>query len=468
MPDTPQRVTDCNSLYKYFLYGGYKCYIFTKVTGILTVTTVLLFLAALFSVSVSVPISISFHTGGASITVYVVTSIYTTVSVFLLIRDARKMYITKKVYNGILGLSDSDLACIDWPEVSQRIINSNLIDCRNNIELSNKVNMYDNYFIYLVSTGPLKDFPVLTKPTEWFIRRVVFGYVFVNSQVTDDVYNSKIYQVILDDTSMKFRRYLLFICGLSVFLIPGVFVYLIIHGLVRYSKDIRDKPMIMTARTFTTFSKWKFREYNEYKNQFDRRMNIATVRARKYTEMFASNARVYHVISRFICFLASALLLFIVALSLVYEGILTAEILLGKTGLWYTFILTIIISITKVTTPPEAYKSDYVRRLSKITAHTHYSKPEWTGKEHTGKTLSDITDLFRHRAVVYLIEVVSVFTLPYLAYTLSKKAEQLILFFSMNPNTFSGTDPNISDPKLEASFINFNNNFSMAGSYILN
>lgn len=467
MSDDTQRVTDCNSLYKYFLYGGYKCYMFTKITGILTVSIVLLFLAALLSVSVTKDTgAITWNTGAASIIVYVIIGIYTTVSSVLLIRDARRMYATKKVYNGILGLSDTDLACIDWPEISQRIINSNLIECSNNIELSNKVNMYDNYFIYLISTGPLKDFPVITKPTEWFIRRVVFGYVFVNSQVTDDVYNSKIYQVILDDTTMKFRRYLLVMGCLSVFLIPGVFVYLIIHGLVRYSKDIRDKPMMMTTRTFTTYAKWKFREYNEYKNQFDRRMNMASERARKYTDMFVSNARVYNVMSRFICFVASALLLFIVTLSLVYDSILTNDILLGKSGLWYTFVLTVVVTVTKVTTPPEAYKADYIRRLSKITAHTHYTKPEWTGKEHSGKTLSDITDLFRHRAVVYIIEVLSVFTLPYLAYALSKKAEQLILFFSMNPNTFSGTPGN--DPKLEASFINFNNNFSMSGSYILN
>lgn len=452
-------------LYKYFLYSGFRGYIMSKVSGILTVIVVFLLLSAFSAVSVSESDMITLKMHALTIVLLSFAGVYLVASVFTVSRGIRKMYKISKVYRIILGITDSELACTSWPEISQRVIVSNVFPWNDHLSLSSSVNTFDNYFLGMVSDdGPLSDLSVITKCTEWYIRKVVFGYTFSNSQVTSDVHNAGIYPNTLDPLTEKFRIYLIIMCVIGTLSIPGLLVYLVIHGIIRYSKEVRDRPKIMTAGTFTTYSKWKYREYNEYKNQFDRRISAASRPARKFLAL--QQSPVISGIRNLISFIASAALLYVVVLGTIYDSVLTDDAFLGKSGLFYIALLSAIIGIARVPAFTPVQKEKYTKHLQEFSRHTHADLSVFIGKEHTSEAAGYIRSVYRYRAVVYMIEVFSIFFIPWLGFTLYKRAPEIISFFAKTKGSFRGDNlDNTDSQKLEMSFINFNNAF---GSFILN
>lgn len=464
-------------LYKYFLYSGLRGYIVTKVSGLLTVIIVLLLVSAFSAVRITED-NLIFEMRWWTILLLSLTALYLLVNVFLVLRGGNRILGISRVYKGVLGITDSDLVCTSWPEVSQRVIVSGVFPWNDHLSLSSRVNTFDNYFLGLVSDGgPLSDFPIITKSVEWYIRRVLFGYTFSNSRITVDVYNAGVYNSHLDVLTEKFRVYLLVTLALGVLSIPFVFIYLIIHGIIRYSKDIRDRPKIMTAGAFTTYAKWKYREYNEYKNQFDKRISEAGKPARKYLAL--QKSPIVSGIRNLISFTASALLFFVVVLGTVNDSLLTGDVFFGKSGLFYIAVLSAIIGITRVPAFTHTPREEYAMCIQEFAKHTHADISMFINKEHLPEAASYIRSVYRYRAVVYLIEVLSVFCIPYLGYTLYKRAREILLFFAKTDGSFRGdrgfrgdtqtqthnNDIQLENHKLEASFINFNNTF---GSFILN
>lgn len=454
---------DPGDLYKYFLYSGLRGYITTKLAGRMTVVTVLLLLSAFAAVSVSEGDSVvTFRASVMAIITLSCTAVYLVIGMFFLGGGIRRMTHVSKVYKVILGISDDDLKCMDWPEISQRILSSGMFPFKrdDHLSLSSRVNTFDNYFLALVSEGgPLADFPVITKCIEWYIRKTVFGYTFHNSKVTADVYNAGLYPLELDHLTRKFKGYLLVMLCIGVISIPFVFVYLIIHGIIRYSKDIRDRPKIMTAGAFTTSSKWKYREFNEYKNQFDRRINLASRPARKFTGLFRSHILI--TIRNTFAFIASAALFFVVSMGAVYDNVLTDDLFFGKSGLFYIAVLSAVIGVFRVPAFKPVPRGEYTEHLQEFAKHTHADISEFTGKEHLSPACDYVHTVYRYRITVYCIEVLSILVIPYLGWVLYKKAQDILYFLAKTGDTFTQSD----SQKLEMSFINFNNTF---GSFILN
>merc|ERR1711871_656765 len=210
----------------------------------------------------------------------------------------------------------------------------------------------ENYLIGLLNRDiirlqlklPFASSPIymLPKSLEWNLYVCILDFMF------DDKF--KIKTSFKEDVAALKRRLLL--CGAINFLLsPFVLIIMTIFFFLSHAEEFPRHPSSIGTRQFSSYARWKFREFNELPHVFEQRINSSYDMAYKYVDQFPSHF--LSIIARFIAFIFGAF-----AAALIMVSLLNEEVLLhvkipstpdqdGFNLLWYVAICSTILAVSR-------------------------------------------------------------------------------------------------------------------------
>ncbi|KAL0480607.1 autophagy-related protein ATG9 [Acrasis kona] len=352
------------------------------------------------------------------------------------------MYYIKIFYERELNLSDRELQTIKWHEVVEKIellqktksiyINGELTA----IDITNRIMRKDNYLIAFVNMDILnlripipflnKRF-VLTQSLVWNLRYAIsslFGADF------------KIKNVQVKELKNMFRLlgFLNFIAS------PFIFFFLLVYTFFKYSAQIKNDPVAIIERKWSTLARWKFRDFNELQHVFEERLKEAYAPATKYVDQFPSH--LLSIFGRSVMFLGSSFAAVIIVLSFVKSPTLLYLTFFDQTLIWWLGILLLVYGTSRSVVIEEHRVFAPDTFLQETCLHIHYCPPNWKGLGHHQSVRDEFESLFPVSLLWMLQEMSSILITPLiLFFSLPDSAEGIIDF--VNKKTVK--DPNVGD-----------------------
>lgn len=137
-------------------------------------------------------------------------------------------------------------------------------------------------------------------------------------------------------------------------------------------------------RTWSYYALWKFREFNELKHTFERRLILSHQPMNEYLHTF--HTPYLPIGAKCLMYLSGSLLAVLLITSVIDEAILL-YIHIGDHNLfWYLGIFTAIYGASNALIPDETKivtKEEQEELVNKVNAYTHYYNPQWAGNCHT-------------------------------------------------------------------------------------
>ncbi|KAG8704716.1 autophagy protein atg9 [Ceratobasidium sp. 394] len=281
----------------------------------------------------------------------------------LSIRRLLELY---QFYTHLLGVPDSDVQTISWPEIVRRIglireqnpitaLSSNTTASPTNAtttakldahDIANRIMRQENYLIALFDRGlldlrvPLPRFmqfggepgqQTLTRALEWNLRACLLGHLFDQRGTVRTVFLKEKNRVGL---AAELRRRMIFFGLVNAIFAPFIVVYLVMHSFFRYFEEYHKNPSSLGTRQYTPFAKWTFREYNELPHIFARRLDNSYPAAIEYIDQFPKEH--VTIVARFVSFIAGSFAAVLILASVLDSDIfLHFEITPGKTVVFY-------------------------------------------------------------------------------------------------------------------------------------
>ncbi|CAJ0875714.1 4253_t:CDS:10 [Entrophospora sp. SA101] len=167
------------------------------------------------------------------------------------------------------------------------------------------------------------------------------------------------------------------------------------QGQVRkiFIKDGKRNELI--EEEWTSYAKWKFREFNELPHLFQQRLDKSYKAANKYNDQFPKEKTI--LITRFVLFIVGSLTAVLLIASYIDpELFINFDVTPGMTVFSYTGIFVPILAISRAMIHDEHMVYEPEARLQKVVDYIHYSPVKWKEKLHTDE---DIVDFFREFTV---------------------------------------------------------------------
>lgn len=189
----------------------------------------------------------------------------------------------------------------------------------------------------------------------------------------------------------------------------------------QYHKD----PSSIGGRRYTLYAQWKFREFNELPHIFTRRMDESYPIASMYIGQFPNGKLT--IIMRFVAFIAGSFAAVLVLATLLDPDL---EVTPHRTVAFYLGIFAVILTVARGMIPEENRVFDPELLMTEVITYTHYMPDEWTGQLHSKKVHQEFGELFAMKVMIFVWEIVSVVTTPFvLWFSLPECAPQIIDFF---------------------------------------
>ncbi|KAF7729513.1 autophagy protein atg9 [Apophysomyces ossiformis] len=292
-------------------------------------------------------------------------------------------------YKYLLNIPDT----ISWQEVLERIISireanptagTNVLRI-NEHDVANRIMRHENYLIALFNkdildiTIPLpylRNKHIFTRDLEWNLSFCVLSYVFD-----------------------------------------------------RRGQEYHKNPSEIGSRAYSTFAKWKFREFNELPHDFQARISLSYAPANKYIDQFPKEKTA--LLARFVAFVTGSFAGVLALLSLYdSEALVNLQITPNGTVLFYLGLFGTAFAVSRGMIPDEHLVFEPEALLKEVVEHTHYLPYEWRGKLHTDEVRAQFCQLFDYKISLFMQELLSViFTPLVLWFSLPKSAEQIVDFF---------------------------------------
>ena len=345
--------------------------------------------------------------------ILVYSIIFTIVKFCIFIIKYKDLVNTYNYYTNSLHISCEELQTSTWTKIVNKIIEvnaKNITIC----DITNKILRTDNYFIALIHKDIIKlpSISLYTSQLDFNLRHIILN----------DIVN-------IDHGTLK-RRFILY--GLLNLLFSVIiFIYLSMHFFASNIDEFYSNKDILGSRKYTIYAKWKFREYNELKHFFEKRLTKSMPVGVSYIKNFP--APTTEVICKNIGIICGAFIGFFVILSLLDESILLYVRLFDRTLLFYAGIIGAISSIARGTIrKPENTIYNPAAIMEKIYKYTHYMPDRWKKKTNTYAVKDDFLKLFPYSFILFLYELLSVFTTPYILLFILPKQSIDITYFIKN------------------------------------
>jgi autophagy-related protein 9 len=351
-------------------------------------------------------------------------------------------------YFDVLKISTKELNSKSWNDILNCISRTNQnipIEKITNIILKN-----ENYFVALIENDVYK------VPNLFFTKQMELTLFYGLDSVK-----------ILKKTDTHVRNRIIMLGIINLLLTPLILLYILFSFIFRNIDEIYLKKKVFGPRRYTIFSKWKFREYNELEHYFNIRLNKSIKYANEYITQFPSPS--VEIFANFFSVLSGAFICLFLLFSLLDENILLYITFLDRSLIFYTGIFASISAISKsFITQPENSVYDPNSVMEKVVKYTKYMPPTWINKCNTYEVRDEFLSFYQYTAVLFIYEIIGVFTTPYyLFFVILKERRKIQFFLSKNtsflPNvgsvcSVSNFDTTYINKKLESSIILFSEN----------
>lgn len=379
--------------------------------------------------------------------------------------DIHRLIDMYNFYTHLLKVPDADIQTISWPEIVRRIgaireenpitalssknsahgiTNDTTTAKLDAHDIANRIMRQENYLIALFNKElldlrvplpkPLGRFvpeekgkgKVLTQALEWNLRFCLMDYLFDHHGRVRKVFlKSKNRRVLIEGL----RRRFIFMGILNAIFAPFIVLYLIMYSFFRYFEEYHKDPSSIGGRRYTSYSKWKFREFNELHHFFVRRLDESYPVANIYIGQFPNEK--LSLIMRFVSFVAGAFTAVLVLVSVIDPDlVLNFEISPHRNVAFYVAVFGGILTVARGMIPEENRVFDPELLMTEVITYTHYMPEEWKSQLHSKLVHQEFGELFAMKVLIFAQELVSVVLTPFvLWFSLPDCAPAIIDFF---------------------------------------
>ncbi|KAF8077762.1 putative transmembrane protein [Lyophyllum atratum] len=368
-----------------------------------------------------------------------------------------------KFYTHLLKIPDADIQTISWPEVVRRIgaireenpitaISSKSARKTNDTtsakldahDIANRIMRQENYLIALFNKElldlrvPLPSFlerfvpeeegkgKMLTQALEWNLRFCLMEYLFdEHGRVRKVFLKSKNRGALIEGLKRRF----IFMGILNAIFAPFIVLYLIMYSFFRYFEEYHKDPSSIGGRRYTSFARWKFREFNELSHFFVRRLDESYPLASMYIGQFPNEKMT--LIMRFVAFIAGSFAAVLLLATVIAPDIfMQFEITPHRTAIFYLGAFTAGLAVARGMIPDDNRVFDPEMLMTEVIAYTHYMPDEWKDQLHSKKIHQEFGELFAMKVLIFVQELLSVVLTPFvLWFSLPACAPAIIDFF---------------------------------------
>jgi autophagy-related protein 9 len=240
----------------------------------------------------------------------------------------------------------------------------------------------------------------------------------------------------LDPAGLK-RRFIL--CGVvhAIFL-PFVLFFLTLHFGFQNAYDWKSTKKYLGPREWSLYSRWLFREFNELPHSFERRLAPSYQATEDYLKLFGSSGTTA-ALGRVLVFMSGSVGAVLFLFAAINDAILLHVKIADWNLLWYAGVVGVVYSVGKSMVPsdessvhPRSIRNllaETDAALQNVATHTHYYLESWKGRGSDPATLATITPMFKFKANLFAMEVLSVVVAPYiLCVSLAQSSERICEF----------------------------------------
>ncbi|CAG9539570.1 unnamed protein product [Cercopithifilaria johnstoni] len=342
-------------------------------------------------------------------------------------------------YHSALGIEDALLRDLKWQEVVQLICEKqpsiHLILNKDGItalDLYQRILRHKNYFVALVNKEILP--PIINVPfigsmpylpnglkmnLEWLLFYGMWSPWKGPYELKEEYKHPQNVFRLADELDSAILKMAV---GNFIFF-PLIFVYQVLYFFFTYGELLKRDPGSFAMRRYSNFGRNKLRHFNELDHELRMRLSKSHRAATQYMEQFLSPLG--QVIARKVQFVAGAICIVLLLLTLWDEDVLSVE-----------HILTIISTCGLVAVACQSFIGDEnmiywpETLLDMVIAHIHYAPDSWRGKAHTDTVRKEFGHLFELKAKFLLEELLSPILTPFiLLFWIRPKAKELVDFF---------------------------------------
>ena len=455
------------NLYEYYYRGGFLNIIFSKILEIISLVFGVFFMCFIFILldwnkilkcgkendiqdcgEIFIYINPQFP-NFFCILFLLFSTIFTIYRIFLFFSNYKSILEIYEFYNNKLNISADELHTMKWCNVIKRISDYSELSI---YDITYIILKQENYLTALVNENIINISPNLyTKQLELNIK-----YIFLNNieNLNDN-----------ENINSKFILFGILNLIFSVF----IFIYLILYFFISNVDEFVSNKYTLGTRTYTVYAKRKFRNYNEYKHYFKKRINKSLYYSNQYIKQFPSP--ILEMLGKFIGFITGTFIGLFLIFSILDESILLYVRLFDRSLIFYTGIFGAISAASRslINDPEDSiYNPEDI--MKKIYKYTYYLPYEWDGKCNTYYVRNEFLKMFKYKIFLFLNDLISVVTTPIiLIFVLPKQRVKMINFLLNNTKyiknvgnicTFSEFNKSSNNKKMELSISMFQDNNS--------
>ena len=327
--------------------------------------------------------------------------------------ECKQFCVIDNYYTEILQIKRTDLPSKSWEDIINAISDTN-----NNIpidEITNIILKNENYFVALIVNNVFKAPPTLfTRQLELNLYYGLNPFEFSNK------------------THLDIKRRLILLGITNLILSPFILIYIVSSFIFYNIDELYLNKKVLGPRRYTQFFKWEIREYNELDHYFQARINHSMKYAIEYTKQFPS--RNIEIVSKFVGLMSGAFIVLFLILSILDENILLFVTFLERSLIFYAGIFATISTISRgfIREPENTVYNPY-DIMQKISKYTHYMPKHWNNKSNIFIVRDEFLKKFNYIIMLFLYEIVSVVTTPYLLiFVISKESSNIDNFLKHN------------------------------------
>lgn len=248
----------------------------------------------------------------------------------------------------------------------------------------------------------------------------------------------------MDPASLS-RRFVL--CGvMHLVLLPFLLFFVTLHFGLRNAYHWKNTMQYLGPKDWSLSAKWMFREFNEYQHHFDQRLAPSYRAADQYLKLFGES-EVVATAGQILVFVGGSLGAVLFCFAAINDAILLHVKIADWNLLWYAGVVGGLYSAGKAMIPtPDAQPTpsrnlieESNAALEHIASFTHHFPSIWKGRGADATTRSTISSMYTFKAQLFLSEVVSLITAPYiLCVSLPRCSTAICEFVFAARSTISG------------------------------
>ena len=363
--------------------------------------------------------------------------VFTIYRIFLFISNYKSILETQYFFENELNISSYELPTMKWSDIIKKISEYHNISIE---DITNIILKKENYIIALINENIINISKSLyTKQLELNIK-----YILLNDiENINKIKNINTKFIVLGIINLFF----------SIF----IFIYLVLYFFISNVDELASNKYTLGSRTYTLFAKRKFRNYNEYKHYFKKRLNKSLSYSSEYIKQFPSP--LLEILGKFLGLIAGTFIGLFLIFSLLDESILLYVRLFDRSLIFYTGIFGAISAASRslIKSPNDSiYNPEDI--MKKVFKYTYYMPFEWNDKCNTYYVRNEFLKMFKYKLFLFLTDLIGVITTPIiLIFVLPKQSEKIINFLTNN-TVYKKETGNIC---IFSQFQNINNNKKM-------